>query len=541
MLRQQFVTKLITMCRGQSVLFFSTEGDIHNILVTHLKIDQKAIEKLSKLKADSIITKIPKKQIVQNCTIMQNMKVNLVDVEYLAHCLMIQPMVMRNRISILKEMGVESVGLQEIFRFPGYMRKSITKFIQSHNIPTNKNLYFKTVFSNIGLRIDEISVDVKMFNPKMKTGHYFATCMLYYKMHHLKLSDHSFYKNERMKYLSFAELSRLLKILKYKCELDDTFLKQNPYLLHLDPDNVEEFLSEFQDVRVCGKNVIELIRRHPRILFSKPKKVLELLQLYKILGVPEHTIFSYIQVLSMDKGTFLERYMQIANQFELALWLKHSRMLNMIYYYKLVSNRVNYLKPLSYINNANINTYLAEKKFFLKFVQGEVQYTAVRRYLSYVLKKELGEDKVYLIHSIERHPYWKHIPLMHVDQMLRFLKNNFTVEDICLNIHIILYPRSKVIEVLNSVYEDYSPQKGYNFTPTQYLAVCLYKLEKKYHFTGDAVWQTVHNEMSDLSPHLIEDIKPNESDKLVKYINENDKEMLNLSGAAWLEYLLRSR
>lgn len=467
------------------------------------------------------------------------MQVNLEKIEYLARCLMIQPMVMRNRIFILKEMGVESVDLQHIYRFPGYMRKSVARFLVAHNIPA-KDSYFETVFNNVGIQIDKTNIDKKVLNNRMKTGDYYATCMLYYKMYHLKLSDHTFYKNKRMKYLSFAELSRLLKILKHKCKLDEVFLKENPYLLNLDPDNVEEFLSEFESIKISGRNVIDIIKIHPRILFYEPQQVKELLQLYKIIGVPEHTITSYLQVLGMNKGTFLERYMQIANQFELALWLKHSRVLCMIYYYKLVSNRVNYLRPLNCMNTANINTYLAEKKFFLRFVEGEVQHTAVRKFLLYVIRKELGEDKVYLVHSIERHPYWRHIPLMHIDQMIRFLKKSFTVDDICLNIHIILYPRSKVTEVLNSVYESYSQEKGYNFTPTQYLAVCLYKLEKKYHFSGDAVWQTVHNEMSELSPHLFEDIKPNESDSLVKYINENKNEMLNVSGAAWLEYLLRS-
>ncbi|XP_017889805.1 transcription termination factor 5, mitochondrial [Ceratina calcarata] len=540
MLRQPFVTKMITICRGKSVSFFSTEGDIHNILATHLQVDQKAIEKLYKIKAVSIITKIPTKQLIQNCAILQNMQVNLEEIEYLAHCLMIQPMVMRNRISILKEMGVESVELQHIYRFPGSMRKSVTKFMESHNIPA-KESYFESVFSNIGVKIDNSNTDTKMLNNKMRMGDYYATCMIYYKKHHLKLYDDTFHRNKRMKYLSFAELSRLLKILKHKCKLNDTFLKENPYLLHLDLDKVEKFLSELKSVRISGKNIMDVIKQHPRVLFYEPKKVKELLQLCKTLGVPDRTIASYIHVLGMDKGTFLERYMQIANQFELGVWLQHSRVLCMIYSYKLVSNRVNYLRPLSYINNANINTYLAEKRFFLRFVEGEIHHTAVRKFLLYVLRKELGEDKVYLINSIERHPYWKHIPLMHIDQMLRFLKKNFTVEDICLNIHVILYPRSKVVEVLNLIYENYSQQKGYNFTPTQYLAMCLYKLEKKYHFTGDAVWQTVHNEISDLNPHLFEDIKPNESDSLVKYINENDNEMVNVSGAAWLEYLLQSR
>lgn len=87
--------------------------------------------------------------------------------------------------------------------------------------------------------------------------------------------------------------------------------------------------------------------------------------------------------------------------------------------------------------------------------------------------------------------------------------------------------------------EEYSPNAGYCFTAKQYLALCLYKLEKKYHFSGDAVWQSVHTEVTDLNPDPFQDIGENKSDELVEYINAHDDTIINVSGAAWLEYLLR--
>lgn len=48
--------------------------------------------------------------------VLKKMSINLKNIQCLAHCLMLQPMVIRNRIIILKEMGVKSIGLEHIQR-----------------------------------------------------------------------------------------------------------------------------------------------------------------------------------------------------------------------------------------------------------------------------------------------------------------------------------------------------------------------------------------------------------------------------------------
>lgn len=84
------------------------------------------------------------------------------------------------------------------------------------------------------------------------------------------------------------------------------------------------------------------------------------------------------------------------------------------------------------------------------------------------------------------------------------------------------------------LYKECSLQDGYNYTPTQYLALCLYKLEQKHHFSGDGVWQA---EISVFKPNFLEDVY--KVDKLVDCINDHCNEVINLNGAAWLEHLLQ--
>ncbi|XP_017793525.1 PREDICTED: uncharacterized protein LOC108575280 [Habropoda laboriosa] len=466
------------------------------------------------------------------------MGVNLEHIEYLACCLSLQPIIIKNRIAILKEMGVKSIGLQHIFGFSNRMRKSLKCFKRSHNIPVNQNI-MQNLLNYMGITNSKDIQNFTEFNPNIRTGDYYQTCMLYYKTIYLNLHDPLFYKNRKMKYQSITEISKLVHILKTECKFDNEFLKEHPYLLNLDAANVEEFLTELKGLNINGNNVNNFVKKFPRILFCKADKAKELLELYNLLGIPSQALSSYACALKMDKEIFLERFMNIGNSNELGVWLQHRRILPMIYYYKTVMNRVNYLRPLNCLYNANIQTLLSDKTYFLRFVEGDIFYTAVKKHLVYILRKELGEDKTYVIYSIMRHPYWKHVSLVHIDKMLRRLKKYYSADDICKNIHIILYPRSKVASVLNSLRREYSPKNGYNFTSTQYLALCLYILERKYHFSGDAVWQTVSTDTSNVGPNVFKDICKNESDNLVEYICKNDNILFNVSGVAWLEYLLR--
>lgn len=50
--------------------------------------------------------------------------------------------------------------------------------------------------------------------------------------------------------------------------------------------------------------------------------------------------------------------------------------------------------------------------------------------------QELGVDKNDLL---ARHPHWKTVGFVDINQMFQYLKQHFTINEICQNIHIILY------------------------------------------------------------------------------------------------------
>ncbi|KAG6795253.1 transcription termination factor 5, mitochondrial [Apis mellifera caucasica] len=388
-------------------------------------------------------------------------------------CLVLDPIIMKNRIFILKELGINSVELSHIYRFPTLMRKRVKTFKKINNIP-----------------------------------------------------------DTRIKYQSFTELMNIIHILKHKFNFDEKFIIKNSYLFNIDVDNVEGMITDFKKIKIKEKTLFDLINIYPRILLYDLNKVKELIDLYRKLDIPYQFSYFFIKCLSMKKKKFLEIYKNFENNTELAVWSKHPRFLQLIYYHKLVKKRLYYMKYLNCLDHANIQIYLSSKEIFLRFIEGEYNLKSKKKLLLYVFHNELGKH-INLLSVIQKHPYWKCVPLLMIIKSIQYLKKYYSVEDICQNIHIVLYPRSKIDCTLNLLYKKYS-QKEYS---AHYLALCLYELEKKYYFSGDGIWP---NEVTVFKSNIFEDSY--HFDKCIGSINNNykkNKDTYYLNGKAWLEYLLQ--
>lgn len=73
---------------------------------------------------------------------------------------------------------------------------------------------------------------------------------------------------------------------------------------------------------------------------------------------------------------------------------------------------------------------------FISFRSIQIGIVSSKRNLRYVLMKELGVDKSDLL---MRHQHWKTAAFVDIARMLKYLKKHFTVNEICPNIHIVLY------------------------------------------------------------------------------------------------------
>ncbi|XP_029045784.1 uncharacterized protein LOC114877403 isoform X2 [Osmia bicornis bicornis] len=464
--------KFIQMCLRNQFSLLSTQANDDNVLITHLNIDRDAVKRINQSNKNNI-SKIPKEKLIENCVIIKELDVNLTEIQYLESCLVLHPTIIKSRILLLKEMGVKDLGLHHIHRFPSSMRRSVKQFKKIHSISPKENI-MQNIINNIGLTIDESSLN--KFDHSMKTSNFYALCMAYYKTFYLQLYNKAFYENKRQKYQSFQELGELLNIFQTKYHFDHKFLSKYPYLLSQDKNNIEQFLTEFKDTNIVNnKSIIEIAKEHPRILCYPTAKVKELLILCKKLDIPVQSIISYICTLRLEKGVFLDRY-----------------------------------------------------------VRGDLCHMANRKFLLYILCKELGKDKVSLINRVAKHKHWKNVSLLVIVKTIEYLKRHYSLEDICKNIHIVLYPESTISEATNIIDEEFTPEKGYHFTSSQRLALCLYIIERKYHFNGDAVWQGIDTQVS-----VFENLEKDEYEIFIENLSTNDKALHDLNGIAWLEYLLQ--
>ncbi|XP_078053664.1 mitochondrial transcription termination factor 5 [Augochlora pura] len=374
---------------------------------------------------------LSEKQVTQNCKILKKQTVKLQNVNLLIHCLKLEPAILTNRILLLEEMGVKNITLDHIARFPASMRKTIRVFKKKHNIPPEIDVV-QNMFQSVGKY--EIP-NITKLKGRPRTSDYYMQSIIYYKTFYLKLFYKPLLKFHAYKYQSFRQITKMLDVLQTQCQIDRRFLNQNPYLLDLDPDNVLDFLNQFKDVQIDGSNIVNIIKTCPRILQNDVSSVTELTQLYEHYNAHKMTPHLNLPRLIMEGDMFILR--------------------------------------------------CSEHQAYPRTIQ--------KKYIKQLFKIELGNESKELISFFIRHPHWRDIPIFSIHKMILYLKKYYKKEEIVANIHLVLYPMHAVKKTLEKVNEKYSRQNKFAYTNSQRLALCLYLLEKGYHFSGDAVWEIMHS------------------------------------------------
>lgn len=67
MFKQKFIEKFIMIRSKKLVSSFSTQENLHDILITHLKLDHNIVKKNVKIGENNFIDKIPIRKVIQNC------------------------------------------------------------------------------------------------------------------------------------------------------------------------------------------------------------------------------------------------------------------------------------------------------------------------------------------------------------------------------------------------------------------------------------------------------------------------------------------
>lgn len=364
------------------------------------------------------------------------------------------------------------------------MKIPVTEFKKKTNIPMEQSIMI-----NLLRHIDENISDpppLELLNESLPLFMHFEKCFLYYIMCKLGTNDTKSIIRKTRKYKSFNLMTRMLKIFKEEIGVDEKYLQKHLYILDFCPDETENALETLKNIKIGTMTIYEAIKKQPNILQYDSKNIKELLQSIKKFEVDDKAVDYYLKGLNLTNDTFVKKMTYYMSQPDIKVWCKSSRILYFMTHEDVIMSRINYLRKIGFIKWANMHLLTCSNQYFKKYLDDELRYTNKRTYVKYILYKELGYDKLHVVNSLMRHPYWNRISFTDMNDTLCSLKNNFSIEDICKNIHLVLYPWPLIDKALEKIQDPFKQKQKY--TSCQLLALCLYLLEKNNHFTGDGVW-----------------------------------------------------
>ncbi|KAL6254378.1 hypothetical protein P5V15_014425 [Pogonomyrmex californicus] len=436
------------------------------------------------LEVQKKVLDIPHHRIIKNCLICQKYNIDVKSMEGLYFCIKMLDCTLEHRINVLKDIGVPVIKTSLIQNMLLHFRKKVSEFKKETNIPAEQDI-IKNIFCH-GVP-DDIS-QLKL-NDGLTVHQYYQACLFYCKprMFNLPYLDDKALLNTRLRLTSISMIEETLKVLRLDLGYCEKMIKKNPSVIIASADNIRSLLNSFTDI--LGIPIITFLREYPNMLFEDATNIKLLLASFKQHKIPDEYVKNCTKIFHLGNDIFQERIEIIKRHPELNIWYKHPRILRIISRLKLTRCRMGYIDHMDSFKWARPQSYLCSKKDIEKSLQTGI--VSSKFALKYILLKELGVNEVDLL---TRHQHWKTIAFIDIVQMLQYLQKYFTIDEIRPNIHIILYKQSTVEKVLAELKQQYSQSTEYSFSNSQYLALCLYMLEKDNNFTGDGIWNNKQNE-----------------------------------------------
>ncbi|XP_012057781.1 PREDICTED: uncharacterized protein LOC105620913 [Atta cephalotes] len=427
------------------------------------------------------ILNIPRHRIIKNCLMCQKYDIKMDSIEKLHYCLKLQNYTLEHRINVLKELGVPVINISLLNHIHYHFHTELSKFKNKVNIPAEQNIA-ANIFG------DEVSEYISKLHDTLTVQEYYQTCLLYCKNRVFNLSylDDKILLHSYIKIKSIRMIAETLEILRLDLHYDEKMIKNNPSVIIASADNIRLLLNS--STNALGMPIVTFLRKYPSILFQDAVNVIRLLKLFKKYEIPDKYVKKCMNVFLISYEDFQERLEMIKQHPDLNLWYKHPRILQLVYRIKQTKQRIEYINIMDSWKWAQPQTFLSSNSAVDKSLQTGL--VSSKKNLKHIFIQELGVDKSKLL---MRHQHWKMAAFNDIMQMLKYLKKHFTINEICSNIHIVLYKQSRVKKVLADLKQQYSQNIEYSFTNSQYLALCLYILEKNNHFTGDGVWINEQN------------------------------------------------
>jgi hypothetical protein len=331
----------------------------------------------------------------------------------------------------------------------------------------------------------------------------------------LDLTKEEFYRGittyPTIKHRPLQVINETLNILQSVVMMPNNKIKNNMYLVHVDPDNLNQIIYDIRTIG--GIDVKEVIRMHPKIATKSYSSLMETKKVLQEYGISNDAQIRCFDIFTLGPNTVRKRLEEAKEIPEFNTFLRHPRFLKMIHYKNTAMKRIGNL----YSSNKkclSLNILSGSSAHYETFEKAPGDRLGKGKDLVFCISQALGEpySASDIRKQLKRHPYWINIPLVQVKYVYHQLSARYTNSDIYKNCVVLLYPWSKIKETLDSVnlksegktnkaqcFYDWFDMKSID--DAQKLSLVVYLLEKNHYFSGNGVWleekQKVPNELSE--------------------------------------------
>ncbi|KAG7304123.1 hypothetical protein JYU34_011056 [Plutella xylostella] len=435
------------------------------------------------------------------------------------HLFCMNPITMDNYGEILRECGFITIIPKYLIRYHTMVRSRTLKQLKKEGL-INGDLQLKDkleqCFDNwpsshkLSQDFDEMSTSI------LTIRMYILEKYLNWK---LNVSTEEFQKYCKhylpLKHKPMQDIQEAISIAQTDIGFTQETVRRNGFVISSDPVNTRLILDNIPTI--AGQDIREAIKIEPAILKNNYNGLLQIRSILEEYRISAEAQRNCLKIYCMCPETVRERLEELVQLKEYQMLKSNPRVLSMVVHKKKMLSR------LTKMNAANkqcysLNHLISSKKVFNNYI-GNFGSKACGRDIAILISTCLQSSvdtkisasavssettAASIVKRLKKHKFWLHTALSVIDDNIKFLQKWFQNEVIFNNCHLLLYPGFDIqqhieffLGMRNS--NDYKQEtipldSSYNnirygkLTDDQILALTLYEIEKKYHFSGDGIW-----------------------------------------------------
>lgn len=385
----------------------------------------------------------------------------------------------------LQECGIHEVALDILLDVRKIRASSISKLKeielidQELKVAENLIKYLKPLPSNFDVS--------DLLDDELTLGHIHKNIVQRFISYRLEASP------EKIEKLFRTHLHIHNKSLTFLCEninialelgYSKTRLMNNGYILQTNPLNTREVLNALPTLAQCDMRA--QMKMYPKLIGISLQNFLRTYELLRKCGIADEHISKNMNIFSLSTKTIQNRINNIKKVPEMRLLMKNPKMLDMIIHYHKAINRLDLLQKVK-LKCTSLSVIVSD--VFDEYVK-EGKDVNRKRELMKLIRSMVKDDDI-IEERFMKHPFFLNVPFVEIEKTYLYLRaHSFLNKQIAVAMPILLYPKEKVKEALQTIYNDerikYAQVKN-----SQVLNTALYFLERDHHFTGNGIWRSV--------------------------------------------------